>query len=86
VDFSSSCDISDAVIQTVDGTLYDTQDLDADPLLARTEDWSFPMFDLANVAPKTALSKVLKVIIFLSGISFPARLYNFQTLRFISHL
>uniref|UniRef100_A0A0M3HI62 HSF_DOMAIN domain-containing protein n=1 Tax=Ascaris lumbricoides TaxID=6252 RepID=A0A0M3HI62_ASCLU len=54
----SSSEVGDDVVQTTDGTVFDTKELDNDNVLARIPEWGFPIFYLAERHRLTTLSRV----------------------------
>uniref|UniRef100_A0A0M3IXE6 Peptidase A1 domain-containing protein n=1 Tax=Ascaris lumbricoides TaxID=6252 RepID=A0A0M3IXE6_ASCLU len=57
----SSSEVGDDVVQTTDGTVFDTKELDNDNVLARIPEWGFPIFYLAERHRLTTLSRELLV-------------------------
>ncbi|VDK43542.1 unnamed protein product [Anisakis simplex] len=79
--FRSDSEISDDLVQTVDGIQYNTKELQSDRLLSRISEWAFPIFDLAHSHPQTTLSR-LAYAIFKEANLF--RIFKLSTSKFFN--
>lgn len=54
---------SNIVIKTTDGSVFDEENIMRDFKLDRVDDWSFPVFEVADLYPNTILSRVSKILL-----------------------
>ncbi|VDM45318.1 unnamed protein product [Toxocara canis] len=78
----SSSEIGDDVVQTTDGTVFDTKELDGDNILARISEWGFPIFHLAERHRMTTLSRLAYAIFKQAGLF---RIFKLSTSKFFNY-
>uniref|UniRef100_A0A0M3I7V3 PDEase domain-containing protein n=1 Tax=Ascaris lumbricoides TaxID=6252 RepID=A0A0M3I7V3_ASCLU len=77
----SSSEVGDDVVQTTDGTVFDTKELDNDNVLARIPEWGFPIFYLAERHRLTTLSRLAYAIFKHAGLF---RIFKLSTSKFFN--